>query len=93
MLEGMRTKTENGHNIEVDKFIEDLKAVVHDGQELLKAGVGAAREKAIAGAKTTDRTVRLYPYQTLGVVFGLGLVLGVVATSMLSRDRSDEDDY
>ena len=89
----MRTKTENGHSVDVDKFIEDLKAVVHDGQELLRASVGTAKQKAIAGARTTDRAVRQYPYQTVGIVFGLGLVLGIVATSMLSGGGSDEEDY
>ena len=57
---------------------------------LLKAGVTGAKEKAIQGARTTDKKVRQYPYQSLGVVFGLGLLAGVVASSLLSG-RPEED--
>jgi ElaB/YqjD/DUF883 family membrane-anchored ribosome-binding protein len=89
----MRTKSENGHGIGMEKFLDDLKAVVNDGQELLRAGVGTAREKAAEGARTTDSTVREYPYQTLGIVFGLGLVLGVVATTMFSRNSDEYENY
>lgn len=86
-----------------EKLLQDLKAVVHDGEELLRAGVKdlsergiAARERlaaalevaretrrklqerAVAGAKATDRIVHEYPYQSIGVAFGLGLLIGVL---------------
>ena len=86
----MRNKTGNGHSVNVDQFLDDIKTVVRDGEELLKAGVSGAKEKAILGAKSTDKKVRQYPYQSLGVVFGLGLLAGVVAAGLLSG-RSAED--
>jgi len=86
----MRNKTGNGHSVNVDQFLDDIKTVVRDGEELLKAGVTGAKEKAIQGARTTDKKVRQYPYQSLGVVFGLGLLAGVVASSLLSG-RPEED--
>ena len=86
-----------------EKLLQDLKEVVQDGEELLRAGAEnlseqgrAAREKlsaalevarqtqrrlqerAIASARATDRWVREYPYQSLGVAFGAGLLLGVI---------------
>ena len=75
----MRTKIGNGHHVELEKFVEDIKAVVRDSEELLKAGVSVARQRAIAGAKTTDRVVREHPYQSLGIIFGLGVLVGVLS--------------
>ncbi len=53
--QGMREKTGNGHDVsaELEHFIEDLKAVVRDGQALLKAGVSTVKERAVAGAQGT----------------------------------------
>jgi ElaB/YqjD/DUF883 family membrane-anchored ribosome-binding protein len=86
-----------------EKLLQNLKSVVSDGEELLRAGaesltdrgvaarerlaaaLDAAREtrdrlqeQAIAGARATDRVIRDYPYQSIGVAFGIGLLLGVI---------------
>ena len=37
-------------------------------------------EKAVEGAKVADRTVREHPYQSMGVAFGMGLLIGVLVT-------------
>jgi ElaB/YqjD/DUF883 family membrane-anchored ribosome-binding protein len=34
------------------------------------------KERALAGAKATDETIREHPYQALGVALGAGLLLG-----------------
>jgi len=87
-----------------ERLLQDLKAVVRDGEELLRAGAHelgergqAAREKlsaaleaaketrrrleerAVASAKATDRLIRDYPYQSIGIAFGIGLLIGVLA--------------
>ncbi len=36
------------------------------------------QEKTMAGARATDRAIRDYPYASLGVAFGLGLIIGVI---------------
>lgn len=86
-----------------EKLLQDLKAVVQDGEALLKAGAQdlsergrAARERlaaalevaketrrkleerAVAGAKATDRAIREHPYQAVGVAFGVGVLLGIL---------------
>src|SRR6267142_1239275 len=81
----MRTKVGNGHNVNVEKFLEDIKTVVHDGEELLKAGAGEAKRRAVLGAQITDRRVREHPYQSIGVVFGLGILIGVLASGLIGR--------
>jgi ElaB/YqjD/DUF883 family membrane-anchored ribosome-binding protein len=88
----MQTKTENGHNVDMEQFLEDIKAVVRDGEELLRAGVTTVKSRAIDKAKQTDRVVRQYPYQSLGIVFGVGLVLGLLAVSMFSRGSDEFED-
>jgi ElaB/YqjD/DUF883 family membrane-anchored ribosome-binding protein len=90
----MQTKTENGQNVDMEKFLEDIRAVVKDGEDLLKAGVTTVKSRAIDKAKQTDRVVRQYPYQSLGIVFGVGLVLGLVAMGMFrgGNDEMEEED-
>jgi ElaB/YqjD/DUF883 family membrane-anchored ribosome-binding protein len=81
----------------------DLKAVVRDAEELVKATAGQAgeklaevrhrltaalesakatchrlEEKAVAAAKVTDQTIRAHPYESIGIAFGLGLLVGVL---------------
>jgi ElaB/YqjD/DUF883 family membrane-anchored ribosome-binding protein len=86
-----------------ERLMEDLKTIVHDGEELLRASAkdlsergAAARERlaaaiaiaketrqklqqqARAGLEATDQLVRDHPYQSLGLVFGLGFLIGVL---------------
>ena len=86
----MRHKTGNGHTVDLDTFLEDIKTVVRDGQELLKAGAGEVKQKAIFSAKTTDRAIRKSPYQTIGIVFGVGLVVGLLASGLFSGGSEEE---
>lgn len=36
------------------------------------------QEKTTAGARATDRAIRQHPYESLGIAFGLGLLVGVL---------------
>ena len=92
--QAMRTRTGDGpkSDVDLDRLLEDIKVVVRDGQELLKSSFAGVKERAIASAKTTDVTVREYPYQTLGVVFGVGLVVGLLCSGIFSRGEKMEED-
>jgi ElaB/YqjD/DUF883 family membrane-anchored ribosome-binding protein len=48
--------------------------------ESAKAGFYKLEDKALAGAKATDRVIRDYPYQSIGIAFGVGIFLGVLVT-------------
>ncbi len=86
-----------------EKLTGDLKAVVRDAEELMKATAGQAgekvaevrsrlaaalesakatchrlEEKTVAAAKATDRTIREHPYESIGIAFGVGLLVGVL---------------
>src|SRR5438093_869698 len=59
----------------------------HEMRERIGRSLEAAKdaclrleEKAIAGARATDKAIREHPYQSLGVAFGVGLLIGVLVT-------------
>ena len=37
-------------------------------------------EKAAQGARATDEVIRSHPYESLGVAFGVGLLVGSLVT-------------
>ena len=47
--------------------------------ERVKASCRKVEAQALAGAKRTDQLIRENPYQSIGIAFGLGLLLGVLA--------------
>ena len=86
-----------------EQLVKDLKAVVRDAEELVKATAGQAGEKltevrgrlaaalesakgtcheledkTVAAAKATDCCIRQHPYESIGVAFGVGLLIGVL---------------
>src|SRR5215468_7656780 len=100
----METRSAEEIESSTEKLLTDLKAVVRDGEELLKAGARDLSERGIAAkerlaaalevaketqrklqmraashAKATDRMVREYPYHSVGVAFGVGMLLGIFA--------------
>lgn len=88
----MQEKTENGHGVDLDRFLEDIKAVVRDGQELLRVGMGNLTERARSGADSTVRLAKASPYKTAGIAFGLGILAGLfMAGAFSSESESDID--
>jgi ElaB/YqjD/DUF883 family membrane-anchored ribosome-binding protein len=86
-----------------ERLMHDLKAVVRDAEDLLKATAGLAgeklsevrarlagvlerakdtckalEEKTMTTARATDRCIREHPYETMGVAFGVGVLVGVL---------------
>jgi ElaB/YqjD/DUF883 family membrane-anchored ribosome-binding protein len=99
----METHSESELKESTQKLLHDLLQVVHDGEEVLRAGAGelgekssAARaklsaalasaketarkiqDKAVVGAKATDKVIREHPYESIGVAFCIGLLVGVL---------------
>jgi ElaB/YqjD/DUF883 family membrane-anchored ribosome-binding protein len=88
-----------------ERLVADLKLLMRDSEELLKATAGEAGEKikevrnrmakamesakatcedlqesTIKGAKAVDETVREHPYESIGIAFGVGLLIGVLVS-------------
>jgi ElaB/YqjD/DUF883 family membrane-anchored ribosome-binding protein len=86
-----------------EKVKEDLRALVRDAEDLLKATAGnmsetakearsrlgealdkakatchRTEEKTVAAAKATDKVICEHTYESIGVAFGLGLLIGVL---------------
>jgi ElaB/YqjD/DUF883 family membrane-anchored ribosome-binding protein len=84
-------KSGNGHSMDLEQFLNNIKTIVQDGEQLLKAGVSEVKQRAVTGAQTTNRAVREHPYQTLGIVFGLGVLVGVVAFGLFTGEEEEDD--
>ena len=92
-----------------ERVMADLKLLVRDSEDLLKATASDVSEKAKearsritaalerakescanmqeqtaatarAVAKKADTVVRAHPYESIGVAFGIGLLIGVLVT-------------
>jgi ElaB/YqjD/DUF883 family membrane-anchored ribosome-binding protein len=77
--------------MDLEQFLNNIKTIVQDGEQLLKAGVSEVKQRAVTGAQTTNRAVREHPYQTLGIVFGLGVLVGVVAFGLFTGEEEEDD--
>ena len=78
----------NGHKANFEQLLNDVKAVVRDGQEWVKISATELKEQARVRARTTDQLVRRNPYRVLGVAFTIGLVAGLI---MCGRSRSEAE--
>lgn len=68
-----------------DKLMQELKAVVSDAEELLKASraraeesVRTARARMKDAGVQVDEQVRENPWTAIGIAAGVGLVLGIL---------------
>lgn len=67
-IESIPTPANEAHPPTGEKIMTELKSMFQ-----------RAEEKAVERAKAADRIVRDHPYQTIGLAFGLGLLIGVLA--------------
>jgi len=49
-----------------------------DALEKAKATGAKVKEKAVDSAKATDKVIRDHPYPSIGIAFGIGLLIGVL---------------
>ncbi len=87
----METRPGDAQNVDVEKFLQHIKTVVRDGQQLLRVGIQRFGERAQSSASSTNRLVRENPYPSVGVAFGVGLIVGYLAHEWFRR-RSEEPD-
>ena len=71
---------------EVGEKAREARSRLSAAVESAKASCERIEEKAIAGAQATDKAIREYPYQSIGVAFGIGLLIGVLVNRR--NDRS-----
>jgi ElaB/YqjD/DUF883 family membrane-anchored ribosome-binding protein len=69
---------------EVGEKAREARVRLAASLESARTGLVGIEEKAIAQAKAaataTDKVIREHPYQSIGVAFGVGLLIGVLVT-------------
>ncbi len=63
----------------------ELRAILQAAIDKAKAMYERLEEKTVATAKATDRAIHQHPYESMGIAFGVGLLIGVLA----ARSRRD----
>ena len=58
----------------------EARARLATSLESAKANFRKVEEKAAQGARVTDEAIRSHPYESLGVAFGVGLLVGLLVT-------------
>jgi ElaB/YqjD/DUF883 family membrane-anchored ribosome-binding protein len=58
--------------------MSELRNRLSNVVESAKATCHRIEAKAVAGAKVADETIREHPYESIGVAFGVGLLIGVL---------------
>ena len=69
MEETNRMETETG------QIRARLQNVIDKAKEVCER----LQDQTTAAARATDRTIRDHPYQSIGIAFGLGVLIGVLA--------------
>ncbi len=54
------------------------RARLSEALEAAKVTYHRLQDKAVEKAKATDKVIREHPYQSIGVAFGVGLVVGLL---------------
>ena len=58
--------------------VSEMRSRLAAALESAKATCHRLEEKTVAAAKVTDQTIREHPYESIGIAFGLGLLVGVL---------------
>ena len=59
-----------------------LAAALDSAKEI----AGRVRDKAVESAKAADEAVHEHPYQAIGIAFGVGALVGYLATRRCARN-------
>jgi ElaB/YqjD/DUF883 family membrane-anchored ribosome-binding protein len=57
-----------------------IRAKIQKAVDSAKAACHRVEAKALEGAKATDKVIRSHPYESIGIAFGVGLLIGVLVT-------------
>jgi ElaB/YqjD/DUF883 family membrane-anchored ribosome-binding protein len=80
----METRLESGQDLKnaAREGAQQAADATREAAGRLSAAVQSAKaniqEKTAACSRATDRTIRQHPYESLGIAFGVGLLIGVL---------------
>jgi ElaB/YqjD/DUF883 family membrane-anchored ribosome-binding protein len=81
LAQDLNTLVEDGENFlksGANRLTEQAQAKLHYAVERAKATGIKLKEKAVNGARATDEVIREHPYQSIGLAFGIGVLIGVL---------------
>jgi len=81
--QALMTATADVAGEKVGEARKRLAAALESGKEIY----GRVKDKAVAGAKVADETVRANPYQAIAVGVGVGALLGFVIARRCACNR------
>ena len=76
-LKDLRAAAEDLVKATASTVADKSRLEVHRAISKLKATCDRIEETTVSNARSASRLVRNYPYPSLGVAFGLGLLLGI----------------
>ena len=66
--------------------LSEVRGRLEAALDSAKDTYGRLQKKAVKGAQAADQVVRENPYQSIGIAFGVGLLLGFLVHRQSSRD-------
>ena len=79
----LMTATADVAGEKVSEARERLAAALDSAKEV----AGRVRDKAVEGVQAADKTVRECPYQAIGIAFGVGALIGYLASRRCCCNR------
>jgi ElaB/YqjD/DUF883 family membrane-anchored ribosome-binding protein len=61
-----------------DETVKQIRNRLASALDSAKDAYQQLQDKTVAAARATDDTIRDHPYETIGIAFGLGLLLGML---------------
>lgn len=71
---------------QTDSRLTGLYARLGEARDRIEELYGQARDKVVAGARSTDEAIRAHPYQSMAVALGVGVLLGALVGRAASKD-------
>ena len=63
---------------EAGEKVKEVRSRLAAALESAKASYEQAQDKTVQAAKATDHVIREHPYESIGIAFGIGLLIGVL---------------
>jgi ElaB/YqjD/DUF883 family membrane-anchored ribosome-binding protein len=63
---------------EADEKVKEVRARLAKTVESAKATYDDLQDKTVRAAKATDSVIREHPYESIGIAFGVGLLVGLI---------------
>jgi ElaB/YqjD/DUF883 family membrane-anchored ribosome-binding protein len=78
-LRTLREDTEELFRATGGKLAEKSKHKFLTAVERVKETCNEIKDKAVTGTETTDQVIHHFPYSAVGIAFGFGLIIGILA--------------